>query len=248
MPDIYAHTILYTLRDANMIDKNGQKRYKAQPLRTGNVVDHARLCKQIAQMAGIPATSVDAVLKTLPDVLGFFMTTLGEKVSIAGVGYFGLEIAGSCTQKELEEPFDKHFEVKPYFRMAPSLRKQILKNKLSIIHQATDLNPMVIERICNSRQSNDNTLVRGEAFKVQGKLIGFNPDVADEGLFLCYPDRRTERKLTGVMISTTELITVFPLDAPVGEGYGIEVRTRLRNASPSSKPTCRRYHSAIEVV
>jgi len=248
MPEIYSHTVLYTLRDANMAGKDGKKRYKAQPLKAGNVVDHNQLCKQIGQMAGIPATSVDAVLRTLPDALGFFMTTLGEKVSISGVGYFGLEITGSCPEDALEEPFDKHFKVNPYFRMAPSLRKQILKHKLSIIHQATDLNPMLIQKVYNSRQTNDNTLVRGEAFKVQGKHLGFNPDAEDEGLFLRYPNKRTEHRFTGVMISTTELITAFPPDIPVGEGYEIEVRTRLRNATPASKPTSRRYHSAIAVI
>lgn len=248
MPEIYSHTVLYTLRNANMTDKDGKKRYKAQMLKAGNVVDHERLCKQIAQMAGIPATAVDATLRTLPDALGFFMTTLGHKVSLAGIGYFGLAVTGSCPEDALEEPFEKHFKVNPYFRMAPSLRKCILKKKLSIIHQVTDLNPMHIVKVSNSRQTNDNTLMRGEAFKVQGKNLRFNNTSNDEGLFLIYPDGRTEYQFAGVMISSKELITAFPTDLPPGEEYEIEVRTRLRNATPASKPTCRRYHTAITVL
>lgn len=248
MPEIYSHTILYTLRDAKVTDKNGKKRYKAQSLKAGNVVEHERLCEQIAQMAGIPATNVDATLRTLPQALEFFMTVLGHKVSLAGIGHFGLEITGSCPEDETNQPFEKHFKVGPYFRMAPALRKRILANKFSIIHQTTDLNPVHIQKLCNSRRTNDNTLARGDAFKLLGKHLGFNPEAEDEGLFLCYPDRRTARKLTGVMISTTELTTAFPLDVPVGEGYELEVRTRLRNATSASTPTSRRYHNAITVI
>lgn len=244
MPEIYSHTVLYTLRKSNLIGKDGKKRYRAQSLKTGSVVSHEKLCEKIAQMAAIPATAVDATLKTLPEALIFFMADLGHKVSLAGIGHFGLEINGSCPEGSLEEPFEKHFKVNPYFRMAPSLRERILAEKLPTIHQVKDLNPIIIHTVSNSRLMDDNMLTRGEAFKVKGKRLRFNDNAKDEGLFLIYPNGRTERRLEGVMIFPAELITALPTDIPTGENYQIEVRARLRNAT---NPTVRRYQNAIVI-
>ena len=249
MPTITSDTVSYCLRDTHTVDKNGEKCYKAQPIKAGNVVEHDQLCKKIGQMAFIPATTVEAVLQTLPEALRFFMMDLGHKVSIKGLGYFGLEVTGSCTESDRGSPFEKNFKINPYFRLAPSLRKYLLAERPPTLLDAEIPNPVRITAIIDTSESSaGNCLTRGAPLRIKGKNLRYNPEADDEGLFLIYPGGKQSYRFEGVLIQLTALITQLPNIIPPGNGYTLELRTRLRNAGKNATPTIGHYFAEITVL
>lgn len=250
MPTITSDTVSYCLRDTHTVDKNGKKCYKAQPIKAGNSVEHDKLCRKIGEMAFIPPTTVDAVLQTLPQALRFFMMDLGHKVSVKGLGYFGLEVTGSCPEDELDAPFEKNFRINPYFRLAPSLRSYLLAEKPPTLFSSEIPNQVRITAIIDTVQppSAENCLTRGTPLRIKGKRLRYNPEAKDEGLFLVYPGRKQSYRFEGILIQPSSLVTQLPNTVPPGTGYTLELRTRLRNAAKKEIPTVGRYFAEITVL
>jgi hypothetical protein len=139
--------------------------------------------------------------------------------------HYGLTIKGNFTgQGDAFDP-SRH-RVTPQVNISPALREAIL-NKVLVEKELTNgrrPNPVAYESLSNGYSG--NILVPGGMGKVIGELLRFDPNDAEQGIFLIAADKSERRMPPDGVIKPGSLIFMLPADLAAGD-YRLEVRAQL---------------------